>query len=151
MRVLVQKALDASVFVDGILLGHIDAGYVLFVGFTPADTQDDVLSLARKVAFLRINPDAEGKMNKNLGEAGGSVLSISQFTLYGDATEGNRPSFTQASDGKTAEPLFDLFNRVLAEAHGLRVQTGRFGAHMEVRFTNDGPVTLLLESKKKAG
>jgi D-tyrosyl-tRNA(Tyr) deacylase len=151
MRVLVQKALGASVSVDGILLGAIDSGYVLLVGFTPSDTEADVVYLAKKVAALRINPDEQGKMNKNLREAGGSILSISQFTLYGDATEGNRPSFTHAAEGKIAEPLFDRFNRELAQIHGFDVQTGRFGAHMEVRLTNDGPVTLLLESKKKAG
>lgn len=149
MRVLVQKALRASVSVAGTLLGSIEAGLVLLVGFTPSDTEDDVAFLARKVANLRIFPDEDGKMNRNILQAGGAILSISQFTLYADTADGNRPSFTAASSGEAAKPLFNRFNLLLAEMYGLRVATGRFGAHMEVRFTNDGPVTILLESRKK--
>jgi D-tyrosyl-tRNA(Tyr) deacylase len=149
MRVLVQKALQASVSVDGTILGEIDSGLVLLVGFTPSDTEDDVVFLARKVANLRIFPDEAGKMNRSVLQNGGAILSVSQFTLYADTTDGNRPSFTAASRGEEAEPLFLRFNALLAETYGIRVVSGRFGAHMQVRLTNDGPVTILLESRKK--
>jgi D-tyrosyl-tRNA(Tyr) deacylase len=100
MRVLVQKALQASVSVDGTILGEIDSGLVLLVGFTPSDTEDDVVFLARKVANLRIFPDEAGKMNRSVLQNGGAILSVSQFTLYADTTDGNRPSFTAASRGE---------------------------------------------------
>lgn len=149
MRILVQRALEASVSVDHEVVGAIAKGLLLLVGFTQGDGEDDLGRMAKKVAHLRIFPDADGKMNKNVTEAGGAILSVSQFTLYGDATEGNRPSFTSALPGPRAEPLWDRFNQILAEAYGLRVETGRFGAEMAVRFTNDGPVTLLLETRPK--
>jgi D-tyrosyl-tRNA(Tyr) deacylase len=150
MRIVVQKVLNASVSVDGVILGKIAQGYVLLVGITAVDTEEDLAYLAKKVAFLRIYPDAEGKMNKSILETDGEILSISQFTLYGDATEGNRPSFIEAAPGEIALPLFVRFNEILRENHHLRVQTGRFGSHMEVALVNDGPTTLLLESRKKS-
>jgi D-tyrosyl-tRNA(Tyr) deacylase len=149
MRIIVQKAIHAHVVVDQEVIGAITQGYVLFVGITPSDTEADLAYLAKKVAFLRIYPDEEGKMNKNIMEMQGEILSISQFTLYGDATEGNRPSFVAAAPKEIAEPLFERFNTLLRTEYGLGVQSGRFGAHMEVTLNNDGPTTLLLESKKK--
>lgn len=149
MRILVQRALDASVSIENEITGSISKGLLLLVGFTRGDGEEDLVRMARKVANLRIFPDASGKMNKNVSEAGGAILSVSQFTLYGDSTDGNRPSFTAALPGSEAEPLWNRFNRILSESHGLRVETGRFGAEMAVRFTNDGPVTLLLETRPK--
>ncbi|MDD3126081.1 MAG: D-aminoacyl-tRNA deacylase [Candidatus Izemoplasmatales bacterium] len=149
MRIIVQKAIDASVTVDSQVIGHIEHGFVLLVGFTQTDTQADLTYLANKVANLRIYPDTLGKMNVSIKAAGGAILSISQFTVYGDATEGNRPSFTAAAPGEIANRLFNCFNDILRHDYGLSVQTGQFGAHMLVNFTNDGPVTILLESKKK--
>lgn len=149
MRILVQKALDASVTVENEVIGKIPHGYVLLVGISKEDTAEDVEFLAKKVANLRIYPDEQDKMNKTITDCGGEILSISQFTLYGDLSDGNRPSFTSAAPKEIAEPLFDRFNELLSEKYHLRVETGRFGAHMLLRFTNDGPNTLLLESKKK--
>ena len=149
MRILVQRAFEASVTVGNESVGAIGKGLLLLVGFTQGDGDDDLRKMVRKVANLRIFADENGKMNRNVVEAGGQILSVSQFTLYGDATEGNRPSFTSALPGPEAEPLWNRFNRLLAEAYGLRVETGRFGAEMAVRFTNDGPVTLLLETRPK--
>jgi len=147
MRIVVQKAINAQVSVDQKVIGAIRQGYVLLVGITPTDTEADLVYLAKKVALLRIYPDEQGKMNKSILDMKGEILSISQFTLYGDATEGNRPSFVTAAPKEIAEPLFDRFNALLSSEYGLPVQTGRFGAHMAVTFTNDGPTTLLLESK----
>ncbi|MFA6648999.1 MAG: D-aminoacyl-tRNA deacylase [Candidatus Izemoplasmatales bacterium] len=148
MRIIVQKAINATVTVANEITGHIDQGYVLLIGFTPKDTLPDLEYLAHKVANLRIYPDATGKMNDTIKTAKGAILSISQFTVYGDVSDGNRPSFTQAANKDIAEPLFECFNDILRKKYGLTVETGKFGAHMGVNFTNDGPVTLLLESKK---
>jgi len=146
MKVVLQRSRTASVTVDGTVTGAIENGYVLLVGITHEDTMEDVVYLAKKVANLRLWEDTDGKMNHSILEHGGAILSVSQFTLYGDAKKGNRPSFTSAARPEVAEPLWEAFNQALRE-HGLHVETGIFGAMMDVALINDGPVTILLESK----
>lgn len=150
MRVVLQRALEAQVSVDGHVLGAISRGVVLLVGVTHADGAADVAYLADKIANLRIFEDEQGKMNLSLldmpAEAGYGVLSISQFTLYGDTRKGRRPGFSEAARPEVAKPLYDAFNAALRE-RGLQVETGEFGADMRVQLTNWGPVTLILESK----
>lgn len=149
MRVIVQRCSRAEVRIDGQVVGKIGRGFMLLVGFTHEDTPQEVAFLAKKVAGMRVFEDGEGKMNLSLAEVGGAVLSISQFTLYGDARKGNRPSFIRAARPEVAEPLYELFNRTLREEYGLQVETGEFGADMKVDFINDGPVTILLEWPEK--
>jgi len=144
MRVVLQRVRRASVSVGGSLLGRIDQGYCLLVGFTHSDRADQVRWMAEKIAGLRVMGDAEGKMNLALEEVGGAVLVVSQFTLYGDAAKGRRPSFIDAARPDVAVPLYDLFCAEL-RGRGLSVATGEFGAMMEVEIVNDGPVTLVLE------
>ncbi len=146
MRVVLQRSLAANVKVDGKVTGQIDKGYVLLVGLTHEDTTEDVRYVAEKVANLRLFEDEEGKMNRSIFEEGGSILSISQFTLYGDTRKGRRPSFSEAAKPDVAKPLWDLFNEELRKLN-LQVETGIFGAMMDVSLTNDGPVTLIVESK----
>lgn len=146
MKVLLQRSKQASVTIDGEVTGAIEKGYVLLVGITHEDTPEDVKYVAKKIAGLRIWEDEEGKMNRDLSEVGGAVLSVSQFTLYGDVSKGRRPSFIQAARPEQAEPLWEQFNEEL-RALGLHVETGRFGAMMDVSLINDGPVTLMVESK----
>ncbi|MFJ7950080.1 D-aminoacyl-tRNA deacylase [Lysinibacillus sp. NPDC096418] len=146
MKVVLQRSKAASVTVGGEVTGAIDRGYVLLVGITHEDTMEDITYLAKKIANLRLWEDADGKMNHSILEHGGAILSVSQFTLYGETKKGNRPSFISAARPEIAEPLWEAFNDALRE-HGLHVETGVFGAMMDVAFTNDGPVTILLESK----
>ena len=146
MRVVLQRSLSANVKVDGKVTGQIDKGYVLLVGLTHEDTKEDVRYVAEKVANLRLFEDEEGKMNRSIFEEGGSILSISQFTLYGDTRKGRRPSFSEAAKPDVAKPLWDLFNEELRKLN-LQVETGVFGAMMDVSLNNDGPVTLIVESK----
>ena len=146
MRVVLQRSLAANVKVDGKVTGQIDKGYVLLVGITHEDTTEDVRYVAEKVANLRLFEDDEGKMNRSIFEDGGSILSISQFTLYGDTRKGRRPSFSEAAKPDVAKPLWDLFNEELRKLN-LQVETGIFGAMMDVSLINDGPVTLIVESK----
>lgn len=146
MRIVVQRCSRAEVRIDGEIAGKIGRGLMLLVGITHQDTEKEVAWMAKKVAGLRIFEDAEGKMNLSLTDISGSVLSISQFTLYGDARKGNRPSFVQAARPEIAEPLYRMFNRTLAEQYGIPVETGRFGADMKVDFVNNGPVTILLDT-----
>ncbi len=148
MRALIQRVASASVSVEGTLLGSIEHGLLVLVGIKTDDTLQDALYLARKVANLRVFEDSQGKMNLGIKDVGGAILSISQFTLYGDASDGNRPSFTQAAKGEIALPIFEAFNRSLWEDHSISVKTGQFGADMKVALINSGPVTLLLESRK---
>jgi len=145
MRVVVQRSKEASVTVDGEIVGQIEHGLVLLVGVTHTDTEKDVEFVAEKLANLRIFEDAEEKMNLSVLDTGGQILSISQFTLYGDCRKGRRPNFMAAARPEQAEPLYDLFNAKLREK-GLHVETGRFGAMMDVRLLNHGPVTLIVES-----
>ena len=146
MRVVLQRSLGANVKVDGEVTGQIEKGFVLLVGFTHEDTQEDVRYVAEKISNLRLFEDEEGKMNRSIFEVGGSILSISQFTLYGDTRKGRRPSFSEAAKPDVAKPLWDFFNEELRRLH-LQVETGIFGAMMDVSLTNDGPVTLIVESK----
>lgn len=146
MRVVVQRCSRAEVKIDGSVKAKIGTGFLLLVGVTHEDTKQEADFLAKKVAGMRVFNDAEGKMNLALKDVGGSILSISQFTLYGDARKGNRPSFVRAARPEQASPLYDYFNDVLREQYGLTVETGQFGADMKVDFINDGPVTILLDS-----
>ncbi|GAA4705479.1 D-aminoacyl-tRNA deacylase [Brevibacillus fulvus] len=145
MRVVVQRSKEASVTVNGDVVGKIDHGLVLLVGITHTDTEQQVDFAADKIAHLRIFEDEQGKMNHSVLETGGQVLSISQFTLYGDCRKGRRPNFMEAARPEQAEPLYERFNQQLREK-GLHVETGRFGQMMEVRLLNDGPVTLIVEA-----
>jgi D-aminoacyl-tRNA deacylase len=144
MRVVLQRVARASVSIDGRAAGAIGRGFCLLVGLTHGDTDATVDWMAEKVAGLRLFPDAEGKMNLGLDEVGGAVLVISQFTLYGDAAKGRRPSFIAAARPETAIPLYQRFVGAL-RGRGLEVATGEFGADMQVEIHNDGPVTLILE------
>ena len=144
MRVLVQRSGNASVSVDGEVVGSINNGLVLLVGFTQGDDLSKVKALATKVQNLRIFPDEDDVMNKSIVDFGGDILSISQFTLYGDAKKGNRPSYISALKNDEAMPLYEAFNEELKNL-GLKVETGVFGADMEVSLTNIGPTTILLE------
>lgn len=148
MRVVLQRSRNASVTVDGKVTGAIDKGYVLLVGITHADTEEDIAYVAKKIADLRIWEDEDGKMNRSILEVGGSILSVSQFTLYADTRKGKRPSFIEAARPEQAEPLWLAFNEQLT-IHGLHVETGIFGAMMDVALVNDGPVTIIVESKAK--
>ena len=146
MRVVVQRARQAKVTVDGKVTGAIEHGLMLLVGITHEDTVKDLEHCAKKVANLRIFEDEQGKMNLSIKEVGGSILSISQFTLYGETKKGNRPSFIEAARPEVAEPLYHQFNQILRETYEIQVETGIFGAMMDVSFTNNGPVTLIVES-----
>lgn len=146
MRVVLQRSLEARVEVNGVITGQINKGFVLLVGITHEDTEKDVKYLAEKIANLRLFEDEFGKMNHSIFESGGSILSVSQFTLYGDTKKGRRPNFTGAAKPDHAEPLWDLFNEELRLLN-LHVETGVFGAMMNVSLVNDGPVTLIVESK----
>ncbi len=143
MRVIVQRSREAKVEVDGKVTGSIDKGLMLLVGFTEGDSIEQIEYLAKKVVNLRIFDDENGVMNKSILDVGGSILSISQFTLYADTNKGNRPSYINALGGEKAIKLYELFNKELEKY--VKVGTGVFGAEMLVSFTNDGPVTIMLE------
>jgi D-tyrosyl-tRNA(Tyr) deacylase len=144
MRVVLQRVSRAAVRVDGETLGAIGRGFCLLAGFTHSDTPADVAWMAEKISGLRLFGDAEGKMNLALADVDGAVLVVSQFTLYGNADKGRRPSFVDAARPEVAIPLYETFLTEL-RSRGLAVAAGRFGAMMEVDLVNDGPVTLLLE------
>lgn len=146
MRVVVQRSKGASVTVGGEVTGQITKGLVLLVGVTHADKEEDVVYLADKIANLRIFEDADEKMNLSLVDVGGEILSVSQFTLYGDCRKGRRPNFMDAARPEQAVQLYEFFNNLLREK-GIHVETGIFGAMMDVELINDGPVTLIVESK----
>ena len=145
MKIVLQRSANASVEVDGNVTGSIEKGYVLLVGITHTDTEEDATYMARKIANLRLWEDEEGKMNKSILEVGGAILSVSQFTLYGDTKKGRRPSFIEAARPEQAEPLWELLNKKLKDEE-LHVETGVFGAMMDVKLVNDGPVTIILET-----
>lgn len=147
MKVVLQRSKQASVTVDGNVTGAIEKGYVLLVGITHTDTMEDVEYLAKKVAEIRLWEDEQGKMNHSILEKGGDILSISQFTLYAETKKGRRPSFVEAARPEQAKPLWEAFNKAL-QSHGLKVETGVFGAMMDVSLINDGPVTIIIESNK---
>ncbi|WP_078390867.1 D-aminoacyl-tRNA deacylase [Shouchella patagoniensis] len=145
MRVVVQRAKEAKVQVDEKTIGQIDKGLVLLVGISNEDNENDVRFCAEKIANLRIFEDETGKMNFSVLENEGAILSISQFTLYGDCKKGRRPNFMKAAKPDYANILYEQFNQLLIE-RGLKVETGKFGAMMDVSLVNDGPVTLIIES-----
>jgi D-tyrosyl-tRNA(Tyr) deacylase len=147
MRAVVQRALRAGVTVDGETVGQIDAGLCVLVGVARDDTESDAEGLAAKIVGLRIFEDDAGKMNRDVLEIGGAVLAVSQFTLLGDVRKGRRPSFGDAMEPERANALFERFCAACREL-GARVETGRFRAHMLVELTNDGPVTILVDSKR---
>lgn len=149
MRALVQRVSEASVRVDGTVTGVIGPGLLVLVGITDGDSPEDRDWLVRKLVQLRIFDDAEGVMNRSVQDIGGNVLAVSQFTLYASTRKGNRPSYTAAARPEVAQPLFDAFVAALAAELDRPVPTGVFGAHMEVRLTNDGPVTILLDSRSR--
>ena len=144
MRVVLQRVSSASVTIEGEVVGRIGRGFLLLAGFTHTDTPAAADWMAEKVAGLRLFTDVEGKMNLGLAEVSGAVLVVSQFTLYGNAEKGRRPSFIDAARPGIAIPLYERFIEQL-RAQGLEVATGRFGAMMDVALVNDGPVTLVLE------
>ena len=148
MRVVVQRSKDARVEVEGRTVGEIRHGLVLLVGIRHEDSVEDIRWMADKLVNLRIFEDEDGKMNRSLLEIGGQILSISQFTLYGDCRKGRRPNFMAAARPEHAEPLYEQFNELL-RGHGVDVQTGRFGAMMDVKLTNWGPVTLVIDSESR--
>ena len=145
MKVVVQRSLNSSVSVNNKIVGKIDKGIVLLVGFTEGDNEEIIDKMVKKIVNLRIFDDETGVMNKSLLDTGGSILSISQFTLYANTKKGNRPSYIEALNGNLAKPLYELFNNKLKE-QGIVVETGIFGAEMKVSITNDGPITIILES-----
>jgi D-tyrosyl-tRNA(Tyr) deacylase len=145
MRVVLQRVSRGEVRIDGEAVGRVDRGYVVLVGFADDDDEETLAWMADKIVGLRLFPDADGRMNVDLDGVGGGLLVVSQFTLYGDARKGRRPSFVGAADPELAIPLYDRFLGLLDERIPGRVESGRFGAMMDVELVNDGPVTLLLE------
>src|SRR5690554_1040215 len=146
MRAVIQRVKKASVSVDGKIVGQIDAGLVVLLGITHSDTEKDAKYLAEKISNLRIFEDENNKLNLSVLDIGGHILSISQFTLYGDCRKGRRPSFTEAAEPKIAQNLYEQFNMYL-EQLGVKVEKGIFQSYMQVELINDGPVTMLLDSK----
>ena len=147
MKIVVQRVKEASVTIDGQIHGSINQGYLLLVGICDEDDESIVSKMAEKVKKLRIFEDEEGKMNLSLEQVQGDILSISQFTLFADCTKGNRPSFTKAGSPSHAKRLYEVFNEELRNL-GIHVEEGIFGADMKVRLLNDGPVTIILDSKE---
>lgn len=148
MRSVVQRAKNAKVYVDGDIVGEINRGLMVLVGVEPEDEDKDLDFMADKIANLRIFEDDQDKMNLSIQDVGGSILLVSQFTLMGDCRKGRRPNFMGAARPEKANPTFEKLKSKLQVEYKLQVETGQFGAHMEVDFVNDGPVTLLLDSKK---
>lgn len=146
MRVVLQRVARAAVRVGDRTVGQISQGFLVLAGLAPGDTDAQLAWMAEKIIGLRVFGDADGKMNRDLAEVGGGVLVVSQFTLYGDASKGRRPSFIDAAPPDLAKKLYDRFVELLKEKAGtIAVETGEFGAMMDVELVNDGPVTLILE------
>lgn len=148
MRVVLQRVSHASVTVEEKVIGKIQRGFLLLVGVTHDDAMEDMEYLVRKIVQMRIFEDEEGKLNRSIQDIGGEILSVSQFTLYVDTKKGNRPSFSKAAPGDVAIEMFEQFNGLLRDT-GVPVETGQFGADMKVELLNDGPVTILLDSKTR--
>lgn len=148
MRVVLQRVSHASVTVEEKVIGKIQRGFLLLVGVTHDDSMEDMEYLVRKIVQMRIFEDEEGKLNRSIQDIGGEILSVSQFTLYADTKKGNRPSFSKAAPGDVAIEMFEQFNGLLRDT-GIPVETGQFGADMKVELLNDGPVTILLDSKNR--
>lgn len=147
MRVIIQRSKHSSVSIEEKVVGEINKGLCILVGFTDGDTETDIDYIVKKVVNLRIFDDENGVMNKSILEVGGSILSISQFTLYADTKKGNRPSYIKAMKGENVIKLYELFNQKLKEF--VEVETGIFGAEMLVNIENDGPITIMIDSKEK--
>jgi D-tyrosyl-tRNA(Tyr) deacylase len=145
MKIVVQRVKNASVTIDNEVTGSIKNGLLLLVGIHESDTKKEVDWCCRKIPTLRIFEDKEGKMNRSVTDVKGGILVVSQFTLYGNANKGTRPSFIEAAKPDKAEPLYDYMIEVLKRDSGLQIESGEFGAMMDVKFTNNGPVTLILE------
>ena len=148
MKVVLQRVAHASVTVDEKVIGKIQRGFLLLVGVTHDDAMEDMEYLVRKIVQMRIFEDEEGKLNRSIQDIGGEILSVSQFTLYADTKKGNRPSFSKAAPGDVALKMFEQFNGLLRDT-GIPVETGQFGADMKVELLNDGPGTILLDSKNR--
>ena len=149
MRIVLQRVKSASVSIDEEVVGKINQGFLLLVGVGPEDSSDDASYLARKIAGMRIFSDENGKMNLSIDQIGGKILSVSQFTLFADTKKGNRPSFTGAASPDFATNLYEEFNELLRTEYGLTVETGEFGADMQLSLVNDGPVTIILDTKNQ--
>lgn len=148
MRVVLQRVSHASVTVEEKVIGQIQRGFLLLVGVTHDDAMEDMEYLVRKIVQMRIFEDEDGKLNRSIQDIGAEILSVSQFTLYADTKKGNRPSFSKAAPGDVAIEMFEQFNGLLRDT-GIPVETGQFGADMKVELLNDGPVTILLDSKNR--
>jgi len=149
MRTVIQRVSQASVKIDGQIKGEISTGLLVLLGIEEADSDDDIEWLSGKIVRLRVFPDRNGVMNLSIAEAGGDILLISQFTLHASTRKGNRPSYIRAAKPETAIPLYEKFIHQLEKDLGKTVQTGRFGAMMQVSLINDGPVTLVMDTKNK--
>lgn len=149
MRVVIQRASEASVVIDGKIHGEINRGLVVLLGIEADDTRDDIDWLVRKIIGLRIFNDDDGKMNFSIQDIGGEFLVISQFTLHASTKKGNRPSYIKAARPEAAIPLYEEFIQILRKESGLKVDTGSFGADMKVQLINDGPVTIWIDSKNR--
>lgn len=147
MRLVIQRVSRASVSIGGEIHSAIGRGLMVLVGIADGDTEDDVRWLAAKTAAMRIFPDADGVMNRSLLDTGGDVLAVSQFTLNASTRKGNRPSYIRAADHDLAIPLYELYCKLMSEAIGKTVATGVFGADMQVELINDGPVTIIIDSR----
>lgn len=149
MRIVIQRVSEASVTIDGELKSSIGNGLLVLVGIIDEDTEEDINWLCKKVANLRIFNDEEGVMNKSVQDAGGAILVVSQFTLHASTKKGNRPSYIRAAKPDIAVPLYEQFVASLQQMTGQEIGTGTFGADMKVRLLNDGPVTIIIDSKQK--
>ncbi|MGK0551987.1 D-aminoacyl-tRNA deacylase [Enterococcus faecalis] len=148
MKVVIQRVSQAEVRIADQVVGAIQRGFLILVGIHETDTPEDVAYLVGKISKLRVFEDDNGKMNQSIQAVDGSILSISQFTLYANTKKGNRPSFIEAARPETAIPLYQLFNEEFEKA-GIPIATGKFGADMQVSLVNDGPVTIIIDSKEK--
>lgn len=148
MKAVIQRVKSASVTIDDQIVGSIQQGFMILLGIHEEDTKEDVDYLIRKITMMRIFEDEAGKMNLNIEAVAGSILSVSQFTLYADTKKGNRPSFVKAARPEQAIPLYEAFNEGLRQS-GLQVETGKFGADMQVALVNDGPVTIIIDTRDK--
>ena len=149
MRVVIQRVTEANVKIDGTVAGEIGSGLMILVGIEEADGADDIAWLTKKIVNLRIFDDENGVMNRSILDCGGDILLISQFTLHAITAKGNRPSYIKAAKPEISVPLYEAFIKSLEEAMGKSIETGRFGADMKVSLINDGPVTILMDSKRK--
>lgn len=146
MRVVVQRVTEASVTIDGETISAINEGLLLLIGITHSDSENEIDRITRKIVTLRIFDDEKGVMNRSVQDIGGSILAVSQFTLYGNCKKGNRPSYIDAAPGAVSEPLYDALCDQLEQLLPGKIQRGRFGADMKVRLLNNGPVTIILDS-----